>query len=166
MKSSAKGNGRSAKSRARYIAARALLEADRFMKVVASHKNPSQRLSEFFKISAEKQDVVSTSFRDTLLNLAKQLDPDKGWDLPNFNLEDSEVRAVYALESTRLGIDITEWPLVEAFRKAGLDDKNPLHWRMLMMFFAGLTSLRKELLGPRHCGQRRNTVNCCKSFIS
>jgi hypothetical protein len=135
MKSSAKGNRRPANSRARYLAAKASLKADRFLEVVAGHKNPSQRLSEFFKISAEKQDVVSTSFRETLFSFAKQLDKDKEWHLSNFNLEDPEVRAVYALESTRLGSDITDWPLVEAFRKAGLDDKNPLHWRMLLMFF-------------------------------
>jgi hypothetical protein len=57
--------------------------------------------------------------------------------------------AIYALESMRLNRDIADWPIVEAFRKAGLDDKTPLHWRMLMTFFCWSHFPPERSVGPR-----------------
>jgi hypothetical protein len=47
MKSSTKGNGGPDKSRARYLAARALLEAGRFMEIITVIKSVSAALRVF-----------------------------------------------------------------------------------------------------------------------
>src|SRR5580693_8379911 len=67
---------------------------DEIMKVIKSNKNPSQRLSKFFKF---KNDKLIAAYVTFLLEIAREAEPDKDWCESNFTLENKDVYGLHAV---------------------------------------------------------------------
>jgi hypothetical protein len=57
------------------------------------------------------------------------------WDETDFNFKDPELRMIFADAALTLGSHPMHDPVRRAFRQAGLDPQNPLHWRLLIELF-------------------------------
>jgi len=110
------------------------LQADKFMKIVDETRKttPLRRFSRL--VGVINLEDFNSRVRDALLDLTKRADPHAGWQNETFDPNDYRVFFLYADNFITLKEHTpSDFPIVEAFKKAGLDSNNPAHWRVLMM---------------------------------
>ena len=109
--------------------------------MIRKEDSASRWLAAHFK--AMKQAAASLAARREI-EILQSLNPGSVWNASHFDWDKPAIRDAWAASVLTLAPNSEfDGPLADAFTAAGLDPKNPFHWRLLVSVFA-LAHFRKR----------------------